>query len=182
MGIIQWIINIWNPPAPTPPTPVPTPIDVIAGLLAEHNRYRAANDMPPLAIDPLLTKAAQNHAMWMSQHGMRHTGFPGWISDTGYKYSACGENIAWNYHTPVACTKAWMSDRGHKANVLGNYQHVGFGVVNDYWCADYASPSQHQLDLRWRQETSIVVDNNALTNTHTSSMRMYNPLDEERSD
>jgi uncharacterized protein YkwD len=157
MRIIDWILSLFKPTPlpvpPTPPTPVPEPVPPPApvpqptpvpttaeAFLAAHNTYRAARGKEPLTLHPLLIKAAEAHAEWMRQHGMRHTGFPGWLSDAGYAYSNCGENIGWNYHTPEAMTNGWMSDIGHRMNVLGDYSHAGFAVVNEYWCGIYASP------------------------------------------
>jgi hypothetical protein len=42
---------------------------------------------------------------------------------------------------------AWMSSPGHRANVLGDYSEVGFGMSSSatgvlYWCVDFGTPLQ----------------------------------------
>lgn len=64
----------------------------------------------------------------------------------GYQYSNAGENIAWNQRSVEEVTNAWMSDAGHRANVLGNFKNVGFGKTQRwdgsiYWGADFGSPA-----------------------------------------
>lgn len=134
-------------------TEEPKPVmlqDHSEALLVSHNQHRALAGKPLLALNDKLTIAAQKHAEWMSKHRLSHTG-ASWSQPwdraeaEGYRYSQCGENIAYGQETVDEVMKGWMKSRGHKANILGKYQEVGFGVVMDddgtiWWCALFATP------------------------------------------
>ncbi len=63
---------------------------------------------------------------------------------------AASENIAEGQETPKRVVEDWMSSRGHRTNILGNWKHVGFGIARQnrpglepgtwrhYWCAKFA--------------------------------------------
>jgi uncharacterized protein YkwD len=42
-----------------------------------------------------------------------------------------GENIAYNYATAEAAMHAWLNSPGHKANIVGDYTHIGMSVSVD---------------------------------------------------
>jgi len=46
----------------------------------------------------------------------------------GYKYKSAGENLAKCYYTPEAVVDAWFASPEHRANILGDYEDIGFGV------------------------------------------------------
>ena len=148
MGMFQNVINWFRPvpkPAPQPsPKPVipPVPADWRDGMLDDHNEIRALRGLPPLKLNPSLDKAAQHHAEWMAQYGMSHAGFSHRFEEVGYNYSNCGENIAQGCEDADACTHMWMGDLGHRANVLGKFVDVGFGMSQGFWCADYGTPAE----------------------------------------
>lgn len=155
--ILNWLINLFNPPRPTPPPvppspppppppPAPGPItDVAAQLLVLHNEERRARGGPPLRIDARLTAAAQKHADWMYRnnrmdHNQGRVTFDQRIKAEGYRMWTGGENIAAGQRTPEQVVNSWMNSSGHRANILNTqYQDVGFGVHGTYWCVDFAS-------------------------------------------
>lgn len=52
------------------------------------------------------------------------------LSAAGISFSACAENIA--HHGSIEkAHAALMSSAGHRRNILGNYTHVGIGIVAD---------------------------------------------------
>src|SRR5436309_3378063 len=69
-------------------------------LLAAHNRERAGQKLPPLALDAKLTAAAQLHADDMALNGkMSHEGSVGStpfdrIKRQGFHYRSAAENVA----------------------------------------------------------------------------------------
>jgi uncharacterized protein YkwD len=152
------------PPVPTP-IPVPTPppkVDPPAGpsidglsaaLLGCHNEARIKAKLPPLTIDPQLTRAAQAHAVAMAKaqvmsHGNLGDGdFPDRIFAAGYPpRSAVAENIAWGQPDAETAFADWMDSAGHRANILGPYTQCGFGTAmvagRIYWCADFGTPAR----------------------------------------
>ena len=40
------------------------------------------------------------------------------ITDAGYDYNFCGDNIAAGYATPSAVVNGWMDSPGHRRNIL----------------------------------------------------------------
>jgi uncharacterized protein YkwD len=136
------------PPAPVPaPGPAPAPgTPDLQKLLELHNAYRDSKGLGALAVNALLTAAAQKHAQWMAANqNMSHTGAGGSgpgsrASAEGYRYRAIGENIAMGYATPESVMQGWKSSAGHNRNILSTWQHIGLGLAVDsrgrrYWCA-----------------------------------------------
>ena len=41
------------------------------------------------------------------------------------------ENIAYNYQTPESAMSAWLHSPDHKANIEGDYTHIGMSVTVD---------------------------------------------------
>ncbi|WP_198166965.1 CAP family protein [Microbispora sp. ATCC PTA-5024] len=89
-------------PAPTAPPPASADAAFAAGMLAEHNAYRARHGSPPLSLDPALTAFAADWARTIAAAGtLKHSTAP----QLGY-----GENLYWGapaQPTPAAIVKAW---------------------------------------------------------------------------
>jgi uncharacterized protein YkwD len=78
-----------------------------------------------------------------------HTGHDGsspWdrIKAAGITYKGAGENIAAGQTTPAKVMTSWMNSSGHKANILGNFTHLGTGHVkcvggkySHYWTQNF---------------------------------------------
>lgn len=139
------------PKPPVPPSPPLTPPTAEAQeLLARHNQERAANHLPPLVLNDMLSRAAMKHANWMaanrtldhSEHGVT---FDKRLSAEGYHFWSAGENIGLG-QSPQSVMTAWMNSPKHRTNILkAGYKEVGFGVgmsgESRYWCVDFGSQS-----------------------------------------
>ena len=57
------------------------------------------------------------------------------IKAFGLHYRSAAENIARGQQTPHDVFRAWMNSSGHRANILGDFSHIGVGYVEDgkYW-------------------------------------------------
>lgn len=106
-------------------------------LLADTNRQRKDNDLPPLVQNTKLTRAAFLKGQDMlKQQYWAHTAPDGttpwqWLGQVGYSYSYAGENLAKNFASADATTAAWMASSEHRSNILDNhYTQVGFAVVS----------------------------------------------------
>jgi uncharacterized protein YkwD len=137
------------PPPPPPPdsAPPPSPMPDSApppgtcGNAFETevfnlvNQERAKVGMSPLACDPLATQVAHAYSQVMcDKNWLNHTGPDGSspfsrMQKGGIKFSTGGENIAAGQATPQAVMQSWMNSPGHRANILGNYAHIGVGYV-----------------------------------------------------
>jgi uncharacterized protein YkwD len=112
------------------------------GLLTEHNRFRAAHGLTPLARDAAFDSAARAHAADMLRRDyFEHASPEGYTSEQRVALlarrfvGAAGENIAMQDGGAASPTagdlgKMWRDSPGHRANMLRpQFTHVGFGVV-----------------------------------------------------
>ena len=146
----------WATPAPMA-TPVPQPVirptamlTVSTGdyttfestmqeqkLLNLLNEDRARNGLPPLTLDPELSRLAQLKSSDMnSNHYFAHEsptyGNAGqMLTAFHYDFNGVGENIA--HHANVEKAEAaFMSSDGHRRNILGSqWDKVGIGIAYD---------------------------------------------------
>ncbi len=113
-----------------------------------HNARRAKASLPPLVPEPRLMRAARAHARDMAARGrMSHTGRGGSqphqrISRVGYDYASSGENVAYGQDDVGQVVGDWMSSRGHRRNILGDFEEIGVGVAEGrdgrrYWCVTF---------------------------------------------
>lgn len=131
-------------------------------VIALTNQARADNGLPPLAVNPLLTVAAQKHAEAMAaDEFFDHTNpkagdQPGdRVTAAGYQWSIVAENIAAGDVTPADVVAGWLKSPGHRANILNkDVREIGVGYVfkpNDtfpgptgyghYWVQVFATSS-----------------------------------------
>ena len=114
-----------------------------AATLCLINRERATRGEVPLQNNAKLEAAAQGHTESMAWGNyFEHLGPGGQtplerMRSAGYIYSSnigfqIGENIAWgtgSLGTPRAIVAAWMSDPGHRANILdARFRDTAIGV------------------------------------------------------
>ncbi|KPI22632.1 SCP-like extracellular [Actinobacteria bacterium OK074] len=114
-------------------------------VVALTNAERAAAGLPPLAVDPLLTVAAQAHSADMvARDFYAHTSPEGgepWdrAAAAGSTRRTIGENIACGQRSAAEVVTGWMNSPGHRANILKPaFTHIGVGFVGGgragtYW-------------------------------------------------
>ncbi|MEU2439704.1 CAP domain-containing protein [Streptomyces rubradiris] len=133
---------------PTAPAPAATASGVTAEVLRLVNAERNKVGCRPLTLDPVLTKAAQEHSADMAAHqNMSHTGSDGSdpglrITRAGYTWSSYGENVAYGYTTAEQVMAGWMASPGHRANILNcGFQEIGVGLAQpgSYWTQDFGT-------------------------------------------
>ncbi|MDB5161115.1 MAG: hypothetical protein JWO96_495 [Candidatus Saccharibacteria bacterium] len=107
-------------------------------LLLQTNSARQANNIKPLFINDLLSRAAQAKADDMAAHNywshQTPAGNPPWAfaSAQGYNYQKLGENLATGFADPQATINGWMASTEHRNNMLDTaYTQVGFGYANN---------------------------------------------------
>lgn len=117
------------------------PQDLSASVAASDvasltNQDRLEDGLPPLAVSPLLTEAAQLKAEDMAQHSYyAHTGPDGktmldWMNQVGYRYLNAGENLVIDRTTAEQAVDAWMNSPDHRANILRpQFTQIGVGVA-----------------------------------------------------
>lgn len=104
-------------------------------IVSETNNERKANNLPTLAVDELLTNAAEAKLddMFKKQyfeHESPQGKGPGDVAeDAGYRFLTVGENLALGTFTDEKdLVKAWMDSPGHRANILGS-QFTEIGIA-----------------------------------------------------
>ena len=107
-----------------------------SSLLAATNANRLANNQTELTISQSLTSAAQAKAEDMVKRDywahIAPDGKTPWafINESGYKYRAAGENLAYGFNSSEQTVAGWMNSPSHKENMLKpNYKEVGFGIA-----------------------------------------------------
>ena len=139
-------------PKPTA-TPVPTkPVSLAQKereTLDEINKKRRAHGASPVIAHSALTKAARDHAAWMSAGGglsrCGHAGSGGSnpqqrAQKAGYKGFGVGEIVACAHPTAKAAVAGWMSSPPHKAILIDrNMKEVGIGWGNNMAVAVFGS-------------------------------------------
>ncbi len=107
----------------------------IAGNLL--NSDRAAYGLPPLALDPALSRIARIKSQDMRDHQYFAHESPTYgdvrdmLDHFGVSYAAAGENIA-HHATLEKSQAALISSPGHRANILSkSFTRVGIGVATD---------------------------------------------------
>jgi uncharacterized protein YkwD len=128
----------------------PEGIDVPAAraIVEQTNSARAAAGMPPLAVEPRLTRAAETYAREMARDGwFEHTdptgaGVEARAEAAGYSdWEYLAENLATGAGRPDAdeVVGRWLESPGHRRNILApELRDVGVAcyVANErYWCA-----------------------------------------------
>ena len=110
-----------------------SPLDVaVQRILADTNRFRAANGRGPLQLSDPLSQVAQAWAQHMATTcTFVHNSSVGQQIPAGWR--AWGENIArGQQYTDVV--QAWIDSPGHRANLLGDFTHLGLGYVESSPC------------------------------------------------
>ncbi len=104
----------------------------IQRILDDTNAFRAQNGKAPLILDTQISSVAQNWTNYMgSSCTFDHN--PSFSTQMRAGWTAAAENIAagQQYTNVVA---AWINSPGHRANLLGDYTHIGIGYVGGSSC------------------------------------------------
>ncbi|MEU0643667.1 CAP domain-containing protein [Streptomyces umbrinus] len=138
-GTLYWTA-LWARPL-TPAGLAQTAAEVVTLTNAE----RARAGLRPLAVDPLLTNAAQAHSADMVARAFySHTSPDGsepWhrAAAAGSTRRTIGENIACGQRSAAEVVQGWMDSPGHRANILKPaFTHIGVGFAGGgsagtYW-------------------------------------------------
>ena len=111
----------------------------------------------PLALDPILTRAAVLHSRDMAEHdAFEHRGHDGStpaarVERAGFgNHRIVGENIAAGAMTPGEVTQGWLASPGHCENIMdGRFTLMGIGFAENlrtqsavFWTQDFAARGQ----------------------------------------
>jgi len=83
----------------------------------------------------------------MTHRGRNGSSHSDRIRDQGFEANASAENIAYGYPFPNLVFSAWMRSRGHRRNILADYDFIGVGEYNTYWCVVFANTFDPPVSL-----------------------------------
>jgi uncharacterized protein YkwD len=124
-------------------------------MLARVNAARRAAGRPPLAADPHLDAAAQEHAQDMLARAYYGHNTPEGrtprerVEATGYLAHKVGENIAEGEFSVEEAMSGWLGSSGHRKNLLdAGFAHLGVGLaigrfedrLRLLWVQEFAAP------------------------------------------
>ena len=121
-----WTITLATD-APDTPAPAVTEAEVRQLILEQTNDYRAAHGLAPLLLMDGLTTVAQDWSRHMADNDVFDHN-PSYSQQYPPGWRRAGENIAGGY-SEDAVVDAWYQSPGHKANMLGDYTHIGIGYA-----------------------------------------------------
>lgn len=115
-------------------------------MLANLNAQRASAGLAPLAMCDSLTTAAQNQSnAQAAQNRMFHADLKANAESAGYRgWRLLAENVAAGQRSVSEVMTSWMNSSGHRANILGGSEHVGFGQATGssgtiYWTQSFGA-------------------------------------------
>ncbi len=102
------------------------------------NGHRASKSLAALVFDEAIAAIAREHSQNMANGTVAfgHDGFDERVARVQaiMAISRAGENVAYNsgYSDPAATAVAgWLKSPGHLANIEGDYNRTGIGIVKD---------------------------------------------------
>jgi uncharacterized protein YkwD len=112
-----------------------------------NNELRAQVGLPPQELNLELTRAAQDHAVYMARTGSfshhSNLGPMGRAAKFGFR-GPIRENIAMGQRGIRSAFQSWRNSSGHWANITSRTTHCGFGYAvsaqgSGYWVAVYGN-------------------------------------------
>lgn len=116
------------------------------------NSVRAEKNLPSLIENKKLNILADKKAKIMAnENNLSHTAggyktFSDFLVENNVDFLAVGENIARNWKTPEEVMKAWLSSKGHRANIMSEkFTQIGVGKAissngDIYWVQLFIKP------------------------------------------
>jgi uncharacterized protein YkwD len=101
-------------------------------LVVLINDYRASLGLNTLEVINHISYKSEEHNYYMIDNNVFNHDYFQQRSDNLIRVLGAervSENIAYNYQTAESAFAAWLSSPGHKANIEGDYTHLGISVT-----------------------------------------------------
>ena len=101
-------------------------------LVTLINDYRESQGLNSLQVINHISYKSEEHNYYMIDNNVFNHDYFQQRSDNLIRVLGAervGENIAYNYQTAESAFAAWLSSPGHKANIEGDYTHLGISVT-----------------------------------------------------
>lgn len=119
-----------------PQDPEPTEAQGIsAAIIQLANEHRAEIGLDPLAENESCAEVALSHSEDMAT-GITPFGHDGFDErrerlGTTLTIKRIGENVAFGQSSAEQVMTSWINSEGHRANIEGDFTHIGVGVAED---------------------------------------------------
>ena len=103
-------------------------------LVTLINNHRAAMGLNTLEVINHISYKSEEHNIYMIDNNVVNHDYFQQRSDNLIKVLGAekvGENIAYNYQNAESAMSAWLNSPAHKANIEGDYTHIGVSVTID---------------------------------------------------
>jgi uncharacterized protein YkwD len=103
-------------------------------LVTLVNNHRVSLGLNPLEVINHISFKSEEHNFYMIDNSVvNHDYFQQRSNNLVQVLGAekVGENIAYNYQTAESAMAAWINSAAHKANLEGDYTHLGISVTID---------------------------------------------------
>ena len=99
------------------------------------NEHRVSQGLPPLIEDEICSSVATEHSINMAT-GITKFGHKGFDARTeaisiALSLKKIGENVAFGQPSPEEVMKSWINSKSHRANIEGDFTHIGVGTAED---------------------------------------------------
>ncbi len=108
--------------------------DIANDILILLNEHRLFIGKSTLTVNCVATQLAIEHNEYMiEQNQISHDGFSERFQSLQQEVNArsAGENVASGYTSAQSVMTAWLNSEGHKANIEGNFTHIGIAAVRN---------------------------------------------------
>ena len=107
----------------------------ITGLILELvNQYRKEIGLVSLKRNATADELSVEHTYYMiAENKISHHNFDLRFLELQQKENArsAGENVASGYQDANSVMNGWLNSEGHKANIEGNFTHIGLAAIKD---------------------------------------------------
>jgi len=109
-------------------------LTITAEILVLVNQHRQEIGLEALKRSTIADELAIEHTNYMITHSkISHDNFNLRFQELQQKVNAhgAGENVASGYQDASSVMNGWLNSSGHKANIEGNYTHIGIAAIKD---------------------------------------------------
>lgn len=109
-------------------------ISVSNKILDLVNEHRKSIGKSSLTLNCIAAELAVKHTKYMiSKNDISHDNFNDRFQELQQRVNArsVGENVASGYATAESVMNAWLNSSGHKANIEGDFTHIGIAAVKN---------------------------------------------------
>ena len=109
-------------------------LTITGEILVLVNQHRQEIGLEALKRSNIADELAIEHSNYMiAQSNISHDYFNIRFQELQQKVNAhgAGENVASGYQDASSVMNGWLNSSGHKANIEGNYTHIGLAAIKD---------------------------------------------------